>query len=75
MCPHGRRKTHCKPCGGTIWCPHGRQKSRCKECGLSQASTDLVGDLLSVEIDMRKDDFDGYVEGFGKVRAKQIAII
>ncbi len=41
------------------------------------ASTGLQDDssLLDVEIDMRKDDFDGYVEGFGKVRAKQIAII
>ena len=31
---------------------------------------------LDVEIDMRKDDFDGYVEGFGKIRAvKPLAII
>ena len=35
-----------------------------------------IRDLLRVEIDMRKDDFDGYVEGFGKIRAvKPLAII
>ena len=33
-----------------------------------------IRDLLGVEIDMRKDDFDGYVEGFGKIRT-QLAII
>ena len=35
------------------------------------ASTDLQDnkDLLGVEIDMRQDDFDGYVEGFGKIQA------
>ena len=42
-CPHGRRKSQCKDCGGsgrcmtdkwgTEMCPHGREKRRCKECG------------------------------------------
>ncbi len=35
-----------------------------------------IRDLLGVEIDMREDDFDGSVEGFGKVRAeKPLAIV
>ena len=32
-------------------------------------------DYLDVEIDMRKDDFDGFVEGFGKVRAVKPLVI
>ena len=32
-CPHGRRRTECKECGGGSICEHGRQRSRCKECG------------------------------------------
>ena len=41
---------------------------------MQTANTNLVGDLLCVEIDMREDDFDGYVEGFGKIQAP-LAII
>jgi hypothetical protein len=32
-CPHGRRISRCKQCGGGSICAHGRIKSRCKECG------------------------------------------
>ena len=32
-CPHGRRRSRCKECGGTSICEHGRQRSTCKECG------------------------------------------
>ena len=32
-CPHGKRRTQCKECGGGSICEHGRQRSRCKECG------------------------------------------
>ena len=32
-CPHGRRRSVCKECGGSGICEHGRQRSQCKECG------------------------------------------
>ena len=32
-CPHGRRRSRCKECGGNSICQHGRQRSQCKECG------------------------------------------
>ena len=34
-CPHGRRRSLCKECGGGGGGvrEHGRQRSRCKECG------------------------------------------
>jgi hypothetical protein len=35
-CPHNRRKTTCKECGGASICSHNRIKSQCKECGGSQ---------------------------------------
>ena len=35
-CPHGRRRSVCKECGGASFCEHGRQRSQCKECGGSQ---------------------------------------
>ena len=31
-CPHGKRRTQCKECGGSQICVHGRRRSRCKEC-------------------------------------------
>ena len=31
-CPHGRRRSRCKECGGSGICEHGRQRFRCKEC-------------------------------------------
>ena len=31
-CPHGRRRSLCKECGGGSICEHGRQRSKCKEC-------------------------------------------
>ena len=33
ICEHGRRRSHCKECGGSQICEHGRQRSKCKECG------------------------------------------
>ena len=35
-CPHGRRRSQCKECGGGSICEHGRQRHVCKECGGSQ---------------------------------------
>ena len=35
-CPHGRRRSTCKECGGSQICEHGRRRSTCKECGGSQ---------------------------------------
>ena len=32
-CPHGRRRSVCKECGGCTICEHGRVRSVCKECG------------------------------------------
>ena len=32
-CPHGKRRTECKECGGGSICEHGRVRSTCKECG------------------------------------------
>jgi hypothetical protein len=32
-CPHQRRRSRCKDCGGAGLCPHQRQRSSCKECG------------------------------------------
>ena len=32
-CPHGRRRSQCKECGGASICEHGRQRHVCKECG------------------------------------------
>ena len=33
VCPHDRRWTLCKDCGGGSLCTHKRQKHLCKECG------------------------------------------
>ena len=38
-CPHGRRRSQCKECGGSQICEHGRQRHRCKECGGPRIST------------------------------------
>ena len=32
-CPHGKRRSTCKECGGSQICEHGRIRSKCKECG------------------------------------------
>ena len=32
-CPHGRRRSQCKECGGSGICEHGRQRYFCKSCG------------------------------------------
>ena len=32
-CPHGRRRSRCKECGGVSICEHGRRRADCKECG------------------------------------------
>ena len=32
-CPHNRRKSICKECGGSSICLHNRIQSQCKECG------------------------------------------
>ena len=35
-CPHGKRRSKCKECGGASICEHGRERKQCKECGGSQ---------------------------------------
>ena len=32
-CPHGKRRSRCKECGGGSFRVHGRERSKCKECG------------------------------------------
>ena len=32
LCPHQRRRSECKECGGAGICQHQRQRSKCKEC-------------------------------------------
>ena len=32
-CPHGRKRSTCKECGGASICEHSRRRSTCKECG------------------------------------------
>lgn len=32
-CPHNKRKSRCKDCGGGSICEHNRVKESCKECG------------------------------------------
>ena len=32
-CPHGKKRSRCKECGGASICEHGRQRHLCKECG------------------------------------------
>ena len=32
LCPHQRRRSDCKECGGAGICPHQRIRSRCKVC-------------------------------------------
>uniref|UniRef100_A0A0G4HDD6 CR-type domain-containing protein n=1 Tax=Chromera velia CCMP2878 TaxID=1169474 RepID=A0A0G4HDD6_9ALVE len=33
LCPHEKRRSRCKECGGKSICKHGRQRSQCKDCG------------------------------------------
>ena len=33
LCPHQRKRSRCKECGGAGICQHQRQRSQCKECG------------------------------------------
>ena len=35
-CPHGKRRSRCKECGGGSICVHGRVRYLCKECGGSE---------------------------------------
>ena len=51
-CPHGRRRSLCKECGGSGICEHGRQRSRCKECG----GSDHVIVLEATEVEVVFDD-------------------
>jgi len=32
-CEHGKRRSYCKPCGGSQICEHGRQRHKCEPCG------------------------------------------
>ena len=33
LCPHGKTRAVCKPCGGASICTHGRKRSECWSCG------------------------------------------
>ena len=33
ICPHGRQRRRCIPCGGSDMCHHGRRRVYCKDCG------------------------------------------
>ena len=44
-CPHGRRRSQCKECGGTSICEHGRERSKCKECGGKESASTVVSAL------------------------------
>ena len=33
LCPHQRKRSECKECGGAGICQHQRRRSQCKECG------------------------------------------
>ena len=33
LCPHQRRRSSCRDCGGSSICPHKRRRSQCKDCG------------------------------------------
>ena len=35
-CPHGRRRSQCKECGGSQICEHGRLRATCTACGGTQ---------------------------------------
>jgi len=32
-CEHGRQKSQCRECGGSLFCKHRTRKDRCRECG------------------------------------------
>jgi len=38
-CEHGKRKVHCRECGGSAFCTHGKKKDYCRECGGSALCT------------------------------------
>ena len=44
LCPHQRRRSACKECGGASICLHQRIKSRCKECR-EEADTSMPAGL------------------------------
>ena len=41
-CPHGKRRSRCKDCGGSGLCEHWRERTRCKDCGMAAAKMDGV---------------------------------
>ncbi len=36
LCPHGRQRDRCQPCGGRAICEHGKIQAYCQDCGGSQ---------------------------------------
>tara|TARA_B100000780_G_scaffold182150_1_gene127813 strand:+ start:453 stop:704 length:252 start_codon:yes stop_codon:yes gene_type:complete len=51
-CPHGRRRSECKECGGGSICEHGRVRNKCKDCG----GSDNVIILEATEVELVFDD-------------------
>lgn len=33
FCEHGKKRTRCRPCGGSLYCEHNIEKTTCRECG------------------------------------------
>ena len=65
-CPHGKRRSQCKDCGGASICVHGRRRSRCKECGGSESASTAVGALgarSAVGLNLRARSSALYVQG------------
>ena len=46
-CPHQRRRSRCKECGGSSICPHQRRRSHCQECLHTHADVRYKGALLN----------------------------
>ena len=44
VCPHQRRRSECKECGGASICQHQRRRDRCKECR-EEADTSMPAGL------------------------------
>ena len=55
LCPHQRRRSECKECGGSAICQHQRLKSRCKECG-TEAHASISDRPGRVPISERQED-------------------
>ena len=57
-CPHGRRRSKCKECGGSEICEHGRVRYGCKACArLSRIRARDAKPPLEAKVEI-KQEFD-----------------